>query len=101
LPKHGRVDILQQFQGPGRQGIALLAPELPADIPMDVLGIKFDLVQDNSRCFQHIHPYPISRKPGYPVLAIRSLKSALHAFLLIEVSLYTLMPLNNHFNQEA
>jgi hypothetical protein len=70
--EHRRIDMPQQLNGPSRERIALLAPEIPANIPGQILRIELDLIEDNLRRLKHIHPDAVARQPGNSVFRHRN-----------------------------
>ncbi len=67
--EEGRVHVLQQLDRAGRKGIAFLAPEVPADVAVDVLGVQLDPVQDEPRRLHHVVADAVAGQPGDAELA--------------------------------
>ena len=61
------VGLLEELDGPVGQGIAFAAPEIPADIAVDVLGVDGQLVEDEHGGFDDVLSDPVAGQDGYPV----------------------------------
>ena len=59
--EHGGIHLVQQVNGPGRKGIALAAPKLPADITVHVVCIKTDTIEHYPRRFHDLLADAITR----------------------------------------
>ena len=69
--EHRRVHLLQQLDRARREGIALPAPELPADVAVRVLRVELQLVQDEPRRVHDVLADAVARQPGDRVLGHR------------------------------
>jgi len=58
----------QQLDGASREGVALVAPELPADVAVDVLGVELDRAEDDLGGLHDVVADAVSRQPGDAVV---------------------------------
>jgi hypothetical protein len=61
--EHRRVHAAEKLDRPLREGVPFAAPELPADVSMNVLGVELDPIEDDLRRFQNFLPDAVSGKP--------------------------------------
>ncbi len=59
-PEEAQVVLRQKVQGPLREGVALLDPELPADVGVDVVGLKAHGIQNSKGLLQNDLSNPVS-----------------------------------------
>jgi len=52
--KQRTISLLERRQSPIGERIGFCLPELPADFRRDILGVKFQRIEDESRGFHHI-----------------------------------------------
>ena len=62
-PNIAASTVLQQLDGARRERVALGAPELPADVAVDVLRVEPDPVEDDPRRFHHLDADAVTGQP--------------------------------------
>src|ERR1017187_4391414 len=67
--EEGAMRASQKVEGARRQGIALLAPELPPDFTVEVYGFEAGGIQNYAGRIAHLLADAVPRQPGYSIFA--------------------------------
>jgi len=66
--EQGGIDVFEQIDGARGEGIAFLAPELPTDVAVDVLGVQTEAIQDDLGSLVDLDADSVAGEPGNAIL---------------------------------